>query len=748
MDTIYIVVIAVLAALAVSDLIVGVSNDAVNFLNSAIGSRVASRKVIMAVASVGILFGAVFSNGMMEVARNGIFVPSMFDFHSIMMIFLAVMFTDVILLDMFNTLGMPTSTTVSLVFELLGAAVAVALVTMWQNPEAAQTMSTYINSSKAMGIISGILLSVVISFTVGVIVMFISRLIFSFRYKTSYKYLGAIWCGIALTAISYFAVFKGLKDTTLMSEGVKELINSTTTFMLLLVSFGFWTILMGFFQFIFRLNILKLTVLAGTFALALAFAGNDLVNFIGVFMAGEQSFTLASEAVAGGMSMEEVVRMPMDALAGKSTANQTYLLLAGAIMTLTLWFSKKARKVTDTEINLSRQDSGSERFGSTMASRALVRSARKLNKSFVRVTPPAVQKWIEKRFEPVVAVEADDQKAAFDLIRATVNLACAAILIAIATSLKLPLSTTYVTFMVAMGSSLADRAWGRDTAVYRITGVLAVISGWFLTAFIAFSVAFGIAMFLMYGGEFAIYAMVVLCAFILVQGRIRGFRKGRKEDESKGDVIEDNRSIIERSTDYICDAMESATSIYNTTVDAMFTEDLKALKSAVRESQKLHEQSKERKKQLHQDLTTLQSQDLAAAHYYVQVVDYMSEMAKALLHTTRPAFEYIENNHEGFTLEQIEDLKSLNNLAQSATALQIEMLRSGDYTSMGDTKQSRQQFFETLTSITQRQIERIMQNKAGARSSILYLSIINETKTMLLQSRNLFDSQRRFIRNN
>ncbi|MEG2864880.1 MAG: inorganic phosphate transporter [Mucinivorans sp.] len=379
MDPIYIVIITILMALAVCDLIVGVSNDAVNFLNSALGSKAAPRYVIMIVASVGILLGSIFSSGMMEIARSGVFHPSQFDFNSVMMIFLAVMFTDVILLDMFNTFGLPTSTTVSLVFELLGAAVAVALVLIWGHEGGSETLSKYINSGKAMGLISGILSSVVIAFTTGIVVMFITRTIFSFRYHRSFRYVGAVWCGMALTAISYFAVFKGLKDTTMLSEGLKVWINETSTLYILGLLFTGWTLLMAFVQWVFKFNILKITVLAGTLSLALAFAGNDLVNFIGVFMAGKSSFDAASALSAAG---GDITTMKMTVLEGKVEVEWIYLFAAGAIMTLTLWFSKKARSVTETEINLARQDTGVERFGSTSVSRSVVRSAMRLNKKY------------------------------------------------------------------------------------------------------------------------------------------------------------------------------------------------------------------------------------------------------------------------------------------------------------------------------------------------------------------------------
>lgn len=740
MDPIYIVVITILMALAVSDLVVGVSNDAVNFLNSAIGSKAAPRWVILAVASFGILLGSIFSSGMMEIARSGVFFPSQFDFHSVMMIFLAVMFTDVILLDMFNTFGLPTSTTVSLVFELLGASVAVALVNIWAADGVASHLSEYINSGKAMAIISGILTSVVIAFTTGIIVMFITRMLFSFRYQKSFKYVGAVWCGVALTAISYFAVFKGLKDTTLLNADLKTFMNEASTLAVLSVSLVFWTGLMAFIQWVFRLNILKITVLAGTLSLALAFAGNDLVNFIGVFMAGKSSYDIANATVAAGGSIEG---LKMSALEGAVQVEWIYLFIAGLIMTVTLWFSKKARSVTETEINLARQDSGVERFGSTLMSRTLVRSAVNLNKRYQKWMPAPAQAWIEKRFVPVINDDAD--KAPFDLIRATVNLSCASILIAMATSLKLPLSTTYVTFMVAMGTSLADRAWGRETAVYRITGVLTVISGWFLTAFIAFTVAFGVAMVLMYGGDFAIYGLAILCATMLIQSKVLFARRRKKEQVQQDAYQADERSVVERSGDDICRAMEQMTLIYNKTLRGLFEEDRKILKEALKESEELFEQAHERKHQVMPVLRALQEADVNTGHYYVQVADYLNEVAKALVHITRPAFEHINNNHKGFTSDQINDLREINFSVGAVYQMMNYMLRSGDFSHLDATLAKRDQLFDLLAQSIKNQVQRVIDNESGARASTLYLAIINETKTMLLQSRNLIKSQKHFV---
>ncbi len=669
MDNIYLVVVAILMALAVSDLIVGVSNDAVNFLNSALGSKAAPRYVILLVASAGILLGSIFSSGMMEVARRGVFYPENFYFHEMMMIFLAVLFTDVILLDLFNTFGLPTSTTVSLVFELLGSAVAVALVKIWSAGGSMAELPIYINSGKALGIISGILTSVVIAFVTGTVVMYITRVIFSFHYQKSFRYIGPLWCGIALTAISYFAIFKGLKDTSLMPHEAMEWMNQHT-FLLLVYCFIGWTILMGLIQYLLRWNILRITVLAGTLSLALAFAGNDLVNFIGVFVAGYDSYNIASAAAASGV---DISTLKMSGLAGAVPANPLILFIGGAIMVITIWLSKKARSVSDTEINLARQDDGVERFGSTSLSRAIVRGAVNFNKKFVKYVPERAQRFIERRFEPLTVAETEE-KAPFDLIRATVNLSVASILIASATSLRLPLSTTYVTFMVAMGSSLADRAWGRESAVYRITGVLTVISGWFLTAAVAFTVAFVVGMILMYGGNIAIFVLAVVCAFILFQSKVLFSRRQKKEAAREAFYKAEDKelNIIDESTQEICNAMQTMTKLYSDTLEGLANEDRRKLKDTMRAAEQMYQEAHERKYRLLPILRKLEANNIDTGHYYVQVADYVNEVAKALVHITRPSFEHIDNNHEGLSAEQLADLQEIN---KRVSAIYDEIIR-------------------------------------------------------------------------
>lgn len=593
----YLAIVVIMLVLAVAGLVVGVSNDAVNFLNSALGSKAAPRYVIMTVASVGIIVGAITSSGMMEVARSGVFHPQMFTFAEVMLLFLAVMFTNVILLDLFNTLGMPTSTTVSLVFGLLGAAVGIcvfklsngSVVTMPDGDPA--SMADMINTGNAMAIIGGILISVAIAFVCGTVVMYVTRLIFSFRYQKKLRTVGALWCGIALTAISYFAVFKGLKGTSVIPAHAMAWMEHHTLAMLAAMVAG-WSLLMSLLSLL-KINILRLTVLAGTFSLALAFAGNDLVNFIGVFVAGVDAYDVAK--TTGDSSML------MGSLNDPVVANMLILFLSGLVMVVTLWFSKKARAVSDTEINLARQDVGVERFGSTSISRAIVRSALNVNRNYEKYTPDRIQRFVASRFVPVLNRK---DKAPFDLIRATVNLTVASILISSATSLQLPLSTTYVTFMVAMGSSLSDRAWGRESAVYRITGVLTVIAGWFFTALVAFTIAFVVAAALVWGGTIALVVLTVLCAYLLFESTVLHNRKLKKDaaKEAEMKALSDEGSIVDRCIREVTDTMSKVTTIYNQTLIGLFNEDRKLLKQMVRESEALYQAAHERK---HEVLPTL-----------------------------------------------------------------------------------------------------------------------------------------------
>jgi hypothetical protein len=734
MDPIYIVIVLVLLGLAALDLYVGVANDAVNFLNSAIGSKVAPLWVILTVASGGVIIGSIFSSGMMEIARSGVFYPGKFTFNDIMLLFLAVMVTDVILLDVFNTFGMPTSTTVSLVFELLGAAVAVALVNIWQSDTG--VLLDYINAGKTLTIISAILVSVVIAFVFGSTIMYLTRILFSFRYKKTFKYFGAIWTGLSLTAITYFAIFKGLKGSSLISKDVYTFMNDNTTLLLFYAFIG-WTLLMGVLQHVFKVNILKFNILAGTASLALAFAGNDLVNFIGVFMAGLGAYEIAAGVVASGGSIENLT---MEKLSDPVVADWRYLLGAAVVMILALWFSKKARTVTKTEVNLSRQNEGTESFSSTAASRSLVRGAMNMNKIVSVVTPKKVLNFIDSRFEPLTDEEKED--SSFDLIRASVNLSVATLLISLGTSLKLPLSTTYVTFMVAMASSLADRAWGRESAVYRISGVLTVISGWFLTAIVAFTVSAGVAFALMYGGIYAIIGSIGLVVFLFVQ-----FAIIHKKREAKQDIIDLNEhktehDIIVECTKEIEQSVKNIIHIYQGVLDGLFAEDRKALNRLYKMADEFHGRSKRRR--LNEVLPTIQKlehQSLDTAQYYVQAVDYFYEISMSLRFITESSYKFIDNAHEGFSKEQIEDLRMLGTEFISVYIDFNEMIQKNDYSGLAIIKERRATLLDLYSELVRKQIKRTKEKESGSRNTILYLNILNETKVIAMKSVNLMRAQ-------
>ena len=729
MSEIYTIIIVILAILAVSGLFVGVTNDAVNFLNSAIGSRAASMRMILLVASVGILVGVVTSSGMMEVARNGMFNPGLFTFHEVMMLYLGVMFANIILLDLYNSWGLPTSTTVSLVFCLLGAAIAVTVYKITGSADAGHEMGEYINTSRALGIVSAILLSVVIAFTCGTAVMYVSRLIFSFRYTRVFSRFGAFWCGASLTAIVYFALFKGLRNI-LEGHDFIRLVDSHLP-LALTICWAVCSLLLLAVQKL-KINILRVTILAGTFALALAFAGNDLVNFIGVPVAGFDAYHIAREAGTTDLLME--------GLNENVPANFLVLLGAGLIMILTLWTSKKAMHVTETEISLSSQrDEAEQQYGSSFISRTIVRAALGINAGIERVVPRRVREAIGRRFE---YEDVEHSGAPYDMIRATVNLTTSALLISIATSLKLPLSTTYVCFMVAMGSSLADRAWGRESAVYRISGVMTVVAGWFITALGGFLIAFVVGLVLIYGGTVAFAVVTLLSGWMLVRSNLRRKPSAKGEQAHKPQTADD---IIRSLTEEVGRTMESATRIYDRTLIAVFKENRKVLRDMVKESNDLFYQSRERKYSLLPTLKKLQGGDVNTAHYYVQVVDYLNEMTKALMHITRPAFEHIDNNHEGLSREQTEDLMHINDEVESIYRHINLMLRTGDFTDIDMVLELRDRLFESIAEAIKSELTRINAGRSGTKASMLYLTILNETKSMVLQSRNLLKSQRYFL---
>lgn len=735
MDPVYLIIVIILLGLAALDLVVGVANDAVNFLNSSIGSKVAPLWGILTVASIGVMIGTLFSSGMMEVARSGVFYPEKFTFPAIMILFLAVMLTDVILLDLFNTFGLPTSTTVSLVFELLGSAVAVASFSIWTSGSG-EHLGEFLNSGKALAIIGGIFISIAVAFITGSLIMYLSRLIFSFNYNKTFRYLGAIWGGIALTAITYFAIFKGLKGSVLVNSDLLHYLEHHMA-TALLYAFAGWTLVMAILQHLFRVNILKVIVLTGTAALAMAFAGNDLVNFIGVFMAGYDSFQIAREAAALGV---DINLLHMGKLSEPVVANMGWLLGAGTIMVLALWFSKKSRTVTETEVNLARKGEGLERFSSSPLSRTIVRGSLNISKSISRATPASVKAFVEKRFEPVEL----ENKASFDLIRASINLTIAALLISLGTSLKLPLSTTYVTFMVAMGSSLADRAWGRESAVYRINGVLTVVAGWLLTALVAFTVSMLVGFFLMWGGKIAIAVMLVVVGFILFKsGKLHSKRKSREEQQQQ--VLSSEQQLVNSCNNEVHLMLDKTLAIYKDVIRGLKDEDRKQAKMAVAGAVELYERFKDKRDyEVVPTLENIQMNALDLEQEYVQLVDYSYEITKSLKAISEATYQYIDNNHSAFTKEQVEDLKNIYQLLSETFGEYEKMERSGDFSHFEQIVGMREKILDLNPKLTKRQIKRVKNGESTTRSSILFLNIVNESKIITLQSGNLMKSHRSF----
>ena len=725
MEAYYILIVGVLFLLAISLLIVGVSNDAVNFLNSAIGSKAAPFTVILAIAGVGVLVGAVFSNGMMEVARKGIFHPEYFAFEEIMVIFLAVMLTNILLLDFFNTIGLPTSTTISIVFGILGGAVAVSIYKIIRADLTMDSIGTFINIESSVMIVVGIFLSVVIAFNMGMLVQWIVRLAFSFRVGSSYKFWSGIWGGFAITAILYFLLIKGAKGSTLISAEILVFIKTHTS-RILLISFISWTLLFQILVSFTRVNILKITVLVGTFALAMAFAGNDLVNFIGVPLAGFESFKtfMASGATDAGGFLMESLREPVN-------TPIFFLIAAGLIMVLTLRFSKKAKSVTATTIDLSRQDEGSERFASTALARFIVRKSVDISNGITKYTPPAVSRFVESRFDAEQAREDKEEKLAFDLVRASVNLVVASILIAIGTSLKLPLSTTYVTFMVAMGTSLADGAWGRDSAVYRITGVLTVIGGWFFTAFSAFLASFLIASLIFFGKLPVILILLALAVFIMLRTHAFHKKKAKKEERVDSEINNASYEVLKSCDDEVKNSIIKVSKILNLTYTNFFKEKHKELKKLKKESRRLSKDIKQIREEMPSTLKKFEENDLVSGHYYVQVVTYMKEMSNSLVHVVQPAFNHLDNNH-AFDKEQTDKLKDFNDQISDFFSFVITMVKERNYESMDELVRRRDEMLNLTNEITLSRIKILKKSSKGVKVSATYLEMLSETRNLLL----------------
>lgn len=747
MDNIYLFFVIALFILAISDLVVGVGNDAVNFLNSAIGSRVASYKVILGIAGAGVLIGTTFSSGMMEVARSGVFFPDQFYFNEIMILFLAVMITDIILLDTYNTFGLPTSTTVSIVFELLGAAVAVSLFKIYASADSIQELGNYINSARALTIISGILLSVVVAFTVGAIVQFLSRILFTFNFEKNLPYFGALWGSLAITSIVYFMLVKGASGSSFMTEQNVQWI-SDNTFLLLTSCFIVFGVISQLLISLFKVNILRIIVLIGTFSIAMAFAGNDLVNFIGVPLAGYESYLFfindptLDPTTYTMESLLEPVKTP------------TYFLLgAGIIMILALFFSKKAHSVTQTEVDLARQTEGYERFSSSVFARTLVRKSMDFSQVLHKILPGSFFRFLDKRFDESLSkkrkkIRKDD--AHFDQVRASVNMFVASILIALATSLKLPLSTTYVTFMVAMGSSFSDRAWGRESAVYRITGVITVIGGWFFTAFTAFFAAFLFALFISWGGlTAAVIAIIIAFVFVIRTNFIHKRRsESKKKEEAKLTREWDEESVMKECKLNIKNTLLVVRDVHPGIITSFTREERKKLKKANKKIKELNVYTKGLKKDVYITLKKLEEDYVDTGHHYVQVLDYLREIAHCLHFIIEPLYEHVENNHATTIPEQTKELSQLSGGLSELYGMILSIIESNDFEQVPKVIELNNALVDKIEKIKLLQIKLIKAEKIGTRNSMVVFNLLTETKNVILHTVNVLKSHRDFYLKN
>ncbi len=720
---IYVLAIGILFVFAILDLMVGVSNDAVNFLNSSVGSRVAPRHIIMIVASLGILAGVTFSSGMMEVARKGIFHPRFFLMPELITIFLAVMITDVLLLDFFSTFGLPTSTTVSIVFELLGAAIAISLVKTFQNSQNVLGLAEYINTGKALAIISGILLSVGIAFISGAAVQFVTRLIFTFDFKTRLKRYGAIWGGLALTTIAYFILIKGSKGASFMVPGTMAWIK-THTWIIIGGGFAFFTVLFELILLLTSFNILKFIVLAGTFALAMAFAANDLVNFIGVPLAGFHAYSLAKFS-------DNPLTASMAALQESVQTNTLFLLAAGAIMVGTLWVSKKAQSVTKTELSLGRQKEGIERFDSSHLSRIILRMILRMFETIGKLFPKRAKYWIQKRlnaegYQPAPGF--DGRIPEFDLLRASVNLMVASALVSWATSMKLPLSTTYVTFMVAMGTSLADQAWGLESAVYRITGVLTVIGGWFFTALMAFTISLSCAFAIHYFNGFGIAVLIGVVVLVTVRNfSIHGKREKAARDLELLDLkrVTDAefaiRTSFENSGQYLAVVMETLDACF----EGILTENRKFLKHLRRETSNIQKWSNMIVANIFKTLRLLGRRDAKQADKYSYVVYALQEIAESTRDLILRCHVHVSNQHSELLPEQKKELQHIRKSIEALLSKTSKIMKNRKSFTYDDIAVHHADLEKLITKYDHNQIERIRTGVSKTRLSILYYGITN-----------------------
>ena len=742
METFYLGIVIFLFLLAIFDLVVGVSNDAVNFLNSAIGAKAAPFKAIMCIAAIGIFVGASLSNGMMDIARHGIYQPEHFYFTEIMCILIAVMLTDVVLLDMFNSLGMPTSTTVSLVFELLGGTFALSIIKI--AGDHSLEFGQLLNTDKALSVILAIFVSVAIAFFFGTVVQYIARLIFTFNYKKQMKYFAAIFGGIAITTIIYFVLISGLKESSFMTPENKLWIKENTGPLILYCFIGS-TILMQIFQWI-HINVFKVIVLMGTFALALAFAGNDLVNFIGVPLAGYSSFIDFSSQ--SGADPDTYL---MTSLMGSAHTPWYFLVSAGLVMVIALFTSKKAHNVVKTSVDLSRQEEGEEAFGTSPVARVIVRLSSSVNSSLSNIVPDKIKRWIDARFNTDDAILAEG--AAFDLIRASVNLVLAGFLIAMGTALKLPLSTTYVAFMVAMGSSLADRAWSRESAVYRITGVLSVIGGWFITAGAAFFICFFVTTIIHFGGTIAIIAFIGLAIFSLIRSQLV-YKKALTKQKGDPTVqklmsshdTQEALSLLRKHTrDELGAILEVASQTFDKTVNSFMSESYRELRKAMNliDDEKDHIKKVKRIGTLgvaHLDNNTAIEKGL----YYYQGNDFISEVIYSIGRICEPCLEHTDNNFNPLQEAQKEEFKHISKGITDFLEQARNIILQNDYTNFEEAISTANHLINSLAQLKRAELKRIQGQTGSLKVSMVYLTMIQEAQNVVAYTSNLLKVSRKF----
>ena len=743
MESIYLGIVIFLFLLAIFDLTVGVSNDAVNFLNSAIGAKAASFKTIILIAAAGIFCGATMSNGMMEIARHGIFRPEAFHFNELMCIFLAVMVTDVVLLDIFNTLGMPTSTTVSMVFELLGGTFALAMLKIAAGPESL-TFAELLNTEKALTVILGIFLSVAIAFFFGTLVQYLSRIIFTFNYTTKLKWTIGLFGGIAVTAIIYFMLIKGIKDASFMTDAHKLWVKDNT---LTIVGgcFVFFTVLMQILHWC-KVNVFQVIVLLGTFALAMAFAGNDLVNFVGVPLAGFSSYT---DFMANGNGVANDYLM--GALNEPAKTPFIFLFLSGVIMVISLITSKKAQNVIKTSVDLSRQDDGNEMFGSSAIARSLVRSMTTLGNNISKIIPEKVKVWLDSRFNKDEAILANG--AAFDLVRASVNLVLAGLLIALGTSLKLPLSTTYVAFMVAMGSSLADRAWGRESAVFRVTGVLSVIGGWFITAGAAFIICFFVTMIMYFGGMTAMVIMIGVAAFILIRSNNK-YRKKMKS-EKQDDVFQQMLSSKDKAVvwnllrqhvrENLVKVLDFAANTYGQMTDGFIREDLKSLRKAVSSTNDEKDILKKIRRKETLGMRRIDRNVAIEKNTWFHLGSNSSEqMMYCLKRMCEPCKEHVDNNFNPLPAECAEEFVPIRDMLKSLLERTKDIIDKGNYEEADLVLAEGEELKTCLSRLHKMRIERMQEENSSVKLSLVYLNLLQESQELVSIMRHMLRASRKF----